>query len=193
MLLVASIESAIMINMGIPYFSGTTLPFIAKIVIGTIQLGATVDYAILMTTRFREELNHGCSTKRRCSGPLKIAAKAYSQAGLPLRRQSAWRLFQDGADTKPAPAYQPRGLDQHGGHINCFTGVAHPLRACNQVYNVSGFRKGACSVMKKSGKALACILSACLLCDVAARLVRWSLPLPQSGKRMLRVPSKPER
>ena len=61
-LLVAAIESAIMINMGIPYFTGTTLPFVASIVIGTIQLGATVDYAILMTTRFREELNAGRST-----------------------------------------------------------------------------------------------------------------------------------
>lgn len=58
-LLVAAIESAIMINLGIPYFTGTTLPFIASIVIGTIQLGATVDYAILMTTRFREECNAG--------------------------------------------------------------------------------------------------------------------------------------
>ena len=58
-LLVAAIESAIMINLGIPYFTGTTLPFITSIVIGTIQLGATVDYAILMTTRFREERNAG--------------------------------------------------------------------------------------------------------------------------------------
>ncbi|WP_416327169.1 efflux RND transporter permease subunit [[Eubacterium] hominis] len=54
--LVASIEFAICINMGIPYFTGSTLPFIASIVIGTIQLGATVDYAILMTTRYKEEL-----------------------------------------------------------------------------------------------------------------------------------------
>ena len=58
-LLVAAIESAIIINMAIPYFTGTTLPFIASIVIGTIQLGATVDYAILMTTRFKEELQNG--------------------------------------------------------------------------------------------------------------------------------------
>ena len=58
-LLVAAIESAIIINMAIPYFTGTTLPFIASIVIGTIQLGATVDYAILMTTRFKEELENG--------------------------------------------------------------------------------------------------------------------------------------
>lgn len=58
-LLVASIESAIFINMGIPYFTGTRLPFIASIVIGTVQLGATVDYAILMTTRFREERQRG--------------------------------------------------------------------------------------------------------------------------------------
>ncbi|RPF42231.1 hypothetical protein EDD70_2570 [Hydrogenoanaerobacterium saccharovorans] len=58
-LLVSAIEFAIMINMGIPYFTGNTIPFIASIVIGTIQLGATVDYAILMTTRFQEERRAG--------------------------------------------------------------------------------------------------------------------------------------
>lgn len=51
--LVAVIEFAIFINMGIPCFTGTELPFIASIVIGTIQLGATVDYAILMTTKYK--------------------------------------------------------------------------------------------------------------------------------------------
>ncbi|MCM1991437.1 efflux RND transporter permease subunit [Oceanirhabdus seepicola] len=58
-ILVMSIELAIFINMGIPFYTGTTIPFIASIVIGCIQLGATVDYAILMTTRFREELRNG--------------------------------------------------------------------------------------------------------------------------------------
>lgn len=53
--LVAVIEFAIFINLGIPYFTGTTLPFIAPICISTIQLGATVDYAILMTTRYKRE------------------------------------------------------------------------------------------------------------------------------------------
>ena len=52
-LLVSVIEFAIFINMGIPYYSGTTLPFIASIVIGTIQLGSTVDYAILMTNKYK--------------------------------------------------------------------------------------------------------------------------------------------
>jgi predicted RND superfamily exporter protein len=60
-LLVASIEAAIYINMAIPYFTGSVLPFIASIVIGTVQLGATVDYAILMTTRFREEMRKGAT------------------------------------------------------------------------------------------------------------------------------------
>ncbi|OXX82722.1 antibiotic ABC transporter permease [Paraclostridium benzoelyticum] len=55
-LLVLAIESAIFINLGIPYYTGTVEPFIASIVIGTIQLGATVDYAILLTSRFKEEL-----------------------------------------------------------------------------------------------------------------------------------------
>ena len=54
-ILVASIEAAIAINLGIPYFTGASLPFIASIILGTIQLGATVDYSILMTTRYREE------------------------------------------------------------------------------------------------------------------------------------------
>lgn len=62
-ILVAVIELAIFINMGIPFYTGTRLPFIASICIGTIQLGATVDYAILMTTRFRRELQLGREKK----------------------------------------------------------------------------------------------------------------------------------
>lgn len=62
-ILVLAIESAITINMGLPYFTGTTIPFISSIVIGTIQLGATIDYAILMTNRFREERSFGHSKK----------------------------------------------------------------------------------------------------------------------------------
>lgn len=58
-LLVAVIEFAIFINMGLPYYTNTSLPFVASIVIGTIQLGATVDYAILMTTRYRKERYSG--------------------------------------------------------------------------------------------------------------------------------------
>ena len=59
MILVGVIEFAIFVNMGIPFYTGTTLPFVASIVIGTIQLGTTVDYAILMTTRYKRERNHG--------------------------------------------------------------------------------------------------------------------------------------
>ncbi len=62
-LLVLAIESAISINMGIPFFTGTTIPFISSIVVGTIQLGATVDYAILLTNRFREERVRGNDPK----------------------------------------------------------------------------------------------------------------------------------
>ena len=57
--LVASIELAIFINQSIPYFTNVAIPFISPTVIGCVQLGATVDYAILMTTRFREELQNG--------------------------------------------------------------------------------------------------------------------------------------
>ena len=58
-ILVAVIELAIMINLGTAYYTGSKLSFIAPIVIGTIQLGATVDYAILMTTRYRTERSSG--------------------------------------------------------------------------------------------------------------------------------------
>lgn len=60
-ILVAVIELAIFINLGIPYYTGTVLPFIASICISTIQLGATVDYAILMTTRYKRERYEGRS------------------------------------------------------------------------------------------------------------------------------------
>ena len=58
-LLVIAIEFAIFINMGVPYFTDTSIPFIASIVIGTIQLGATIDYAILMTTKYLDERKKG--------------------------------------------------------------------------------------------------------------------------------------
>lgn len=66
-ILVLVIEGAIFINMGIPYLTGTELPFIASIVIGTIQLGATVDYAILMTSRYEQERGSGKSKKESIS------------------------------------------------------------------------------------------------------------------------------
>ena len=53
--------------MGIPYYTGTTIPFISSVVIGTIQLGATVDYAILMTTRYKRERAAGNSKKEAIS------------------------------------------------------------------------------------------------------------------------------
>ena len=66
-ILVAAIEFAIFVNMGIPYFTGTSIPFISSVVIGTIQLGATVDYAILMTTRYKRERAAGESKKEAIS------------------------------------------------------------------------------------------------------------------------------
>lgn len=58
-ILIFSIEFAIFVNMSFAYYGGITIPFIASIVIGTIQLGATIDYAILMTTRYLEERKSG--------------------------------------------------------------------------------------------------------------------------------------
>ena len=62
-LLVTSIEFAIFINMGVPYWRGTSIPFVSSIVIGTIQLGATIDYAILLTTKYLEERKNGDEKK----------------------------------------------------------------------------------------------------------------------------------
>ena len=62
-ILVSVIEFAIFINMGIPTYTGTVIPFIASIVIGTIQLGATVDYAILMTNKYKRNRSRGMEKK----------------------------------------------------------------------------------------------------------------------------------
>ena len=69
-LLVLSIEFAIFINMGVPYWHGTSMPFVSSIVIGTIQLGATIDYAILLTTKYLEERKNGKDKKEAISKSL---------------------------------------------------------------------------------------------------------------------------
>ena len=80
--LVLSIESAIFINMGIPYFTGTQLPFIASIVIGTVQLGATVDYAILMSTRYREERRGGRAPREAARLACQYCSQSILSSGL---------------------------------------------------------------------------------------------------------------
>lgn len=72
-ILVSAIEFAIFVNMGIPYYTQTTIPFISSVVIGTIQLGATVDYAILMTTRYKRERFLGNSKKEAISIALGVS------------------------------------------------------------------------------------------------------------------------
>ena len=81
-ILVAVIELAIMINLGLAYYMGTSLPFIASVVIGTIQLGATVDYAILMTTRYRTERSSGKAKKEAVSIALSTSVKSIVTSGL---------------------------------------------------------------------------------------------------------------
>ncbi|WP_458863669.1 efflux RND transporter permease subunit [Acidaminobacterium chupaoyuni] len=72
-ILVAVIEFAIFINLGIPYYMGTSLPFVAPICISTIQLGATVDYAILMTTRYKQERGAGMGKKESITTALTVS------------------------------------------------------------------------------------------------------------------------
>ena len=75
-ILVAVIEFAIFINMGIPAYTHTTLPFIASIVIGTIQLGATVDYAILMTTKYKKLRYNGADKKEAIATALRSSIQS---------------------------------------------------------------------------------------------------------------------
>ena len=70
LILVAVIELAIFINLGLPHYLGNSLPFIAPICISTIQLGATVDYAILMTTRYKKERSLGADKRSAVSTAL---------------------------------------------------------------------------------------------------------------------------
>ncbi|WP_303823596.1 RND family transporter [Ruminococcus flavefaciens] len=81
-ILVAVIELAIMINLGTAYFTGSRLSFIAPIVIGTIQLGATVDYAILMTTRYRTERRSGKDKKESVGIALSTSIKSVITSAL---------------------------------------------------------------------------------------------------------------
>ena len=81
-ILVAVIELAIMINLGLAYYTGSKLSFIAPIVIGTIQLGATVDYAILMTTRYRIERSSGKDKHESISIALSTSIKSVITSAL---------------------------------------------------------------------------------------------------------------
>ena len=80
-ILVAVIEFAINFNMAIPFFQGIELPFVASIVVGTIQLGATVDYAILMTSRYQKERRKGFGTKEAVMNAHKACALSIMTSG----------------------------------------------------------------------------------------------------------------
>ena len=73
LILVAVIELSIFINLGLAHLTGTSLPFIAPICISTIQLGATVDYAILMTTRYKQERYEGRDKREAVTNDLKVS------------------------------------------------------------------------------------------------------------------------
>ena len=81
-ILITVIEFAIFINMGIPYYTGTVLPFIASIVIGTIQLGATIDYAILITTKYITGRKEGLDKKEAISNALGTSIGSIVVSGL---------------------------------------------------------------------------------------------------------------
>lgn len=81
-ILICVIEFAIFINMGIPYYTETILPFIASIVIGTIQLGATIDYAILITTKYITNRKEGLDKKASIDAALDTSISAIAISGL---------------------------------------------------------------------------------------------------------------
>ena len=81
-ILVAVIEFAIAINMAVPFYQNISLPFVASIVVGTIQLGATVDYAILMTSRYQKERSKGKSKKEAVSAAHKASLESIITSGL---------------------------------------------------------------------------------------------------------------
>ena len=82
--LIAVIELAVFINLGLPHYLGQSLPFIAPICISTIQLGATVDYAILMTTRYKSERLNGNERKAAVYTALRTSAPSVIVSGLGL-------------------------------------------------------------------------------------------------------------
>ena len=81
-ILVSVIEFGIFINMGIPAYTGSVLPFIASIVIGTIQLGATVDYAILLTNKYKKNRHNGLEKKEAITDALKNSAQSVMVSAL---------------------------------------------------------------------------------------------------------------
>ena len=83
-ILIAVIESAIFINLGLPYFTGDQLSFITPICISTIQLGATVDYAILLTTRYKRERLSGKDKKTSATIAIRTSAPSIIVSGLGL-------------------------------------------------------------------------------------------------------------
>ena len=117
-LLVLVIECAIFINMGLAYYTGTSLPFIASIVIGTIQLGSTVDYAILMTSRYQVERRSGKSKQE----AVLIAHKTSIQYTEYIRQCDvilrgdfrSWNVFGHFCNFLPLHADGAGRSDQHG-------------------------------------------------------------------------------
>ena len=83
-ILISVIELAIFINLGLPHYLGQSLPFIAPICISTIQLGATVDYAILMTTRYKAERIHGIDRKKAVGTALSASIPSILVSGMGL-------------------------------------------------------------------------------------------------------------
>ena len=115
-ILVAVIEFAITVNMGVPCFTNTTIPFIASVVIGTIQLGATVDYAILMTTRYKTERNAGKDKHEAVTIALTTSMKSIMVSVLRFNIWR-WRIFKRRYDLTALYAHVKRCNNQYD---NCY-------------------------------------------------------------------------
>ena len=83
-ILIFVIQVAIFINLGIPYYTNYTIPFIAPIIIGSIQLGATVDYALLLTNKYLETRRNGLDKLKAAEASLKDSIKSIISSGASL-------------------------------------------------------------------------------------------------------------
>ena len=115
-ILIAVIELAIFINLGLPHYLGQSLPFIAPICISTIQLGATVDYAILMTTRYKAERVGGSAKREAVTTALSASVPSIhrQRSGAVRRHLRRGRVLRYGHHPLHVHADGPGRSGQHG-------------------------------------------------------------------------------
>ena len=128
-ILVAVIEFAIFVNMSVPYYQGKEVVFVASIVIGCIQLGATVDYAILMTSRYQKERGLGKSKKESIAIAHKTSMKSIVISGCSFFAATfwSWSLYTGRYDRKYHKPAFTWSCDQYTGGIVYTSGYVYDI------------------------------------------------------------------